>query len=147
MWIARRAKAITREVHCARHDGEAGFTLVEVIAAFAILAFAFSILLGVISDGIWRAAQAEIEAEAGTLAASLLAEAGTEAVVTSGERVGQNRDALRWRLRTEPYGGGDESQGPIGAYRVTAEVFWRNGVRERSVSLSTLRLGPREPTR
>ena len=145
--ITRRSEPTTSIPYGLPQTGEAGFTLVEVIAAFAILAFAFSILLAVISDGIWRSAQAEVEAEAGSLAASLLARAGTD-VLTTGERTGRYDDTLRWRLSTEPYGdAGDETQGPIGAYRVTVEVFWHNGLRERSLVLSTLRLGPREPAR
>jgi len=130
------------------HDGEAGFTLVEVIAAFAILALAFSVLLAVISDGLRRSAQAEIEAEAASLAQALLAQAGTEAALQPGERAGEPGNGLRWRLRMEPYGdAGDTRQRPVAAYHVTAEVFWRDGLQERSLALTTLRLGAPEPTR
>jgi general secretion pathway protein I len=133
-------------VEQAAWPNEAGFTLVEVIAAFAILALAFSILLATISDGIRRTAQAETEADAASLAQALLALAGTEAPLRGEERAGQDDKGLRWRLRAEPYvEAGEPPQGRIGAYRVTAEVFWRDGREERWVALSTLRVG--EPAR
>ena len=128
-------------------QGEAGFTLVEVIVAFAILALALGVLMFIISDGIQRSAQAELAAEAASLAQSLLAQAAAETPLRSGERAGQFDDRRRWRLRTEPYAGAGDPQGAIGAYRVTAEVFWHDDTRERSLALSTLRLGPREPPR
>jgi len=101
----------------------------------------------VMSDGLWRSAQAEIEAEAGSLAASLLAEVGSEARLQTGARTGQYDNGLSWQLRTEPYADPGTGQGPIAAYRVTAEVSWHDGRKQNSVALSTLRLGPTEPAR
>ena len=127
---------------------ETGFTLVEVIAAFAILALAFGVLMTVISNGLRQSAQAERAAEASAVAQSLLARVGTEVVLATGQRSGRNDNGLSWRLRTDPYReAGERPQGPIYAYRVTAEVLWQDGVQNRSVTLSTLRLGPGEPAR
>lgn len=119
--------------------GESGFTLVEVIAAFAILALSFSVLMGVVSDGLRRAGDAETEAQAGSLVQSLLARAGTEVALTS-EETGRLDNGLGWRLRTEPYEAREPSA--VAAFRVTAEAFWRDGAKDRSLALSTLRLGP-----
>jgi len=129
------------------HDREAGFTLVEVMVAFAILALAFGVLMFVIQDGIQRSAQAELEAEAASLAQSLLAQAGAEAPLRSGEQAGQYDGGRLWRLRTEPYADGGDPQGAVAAYRVTAEISWHDGAKARALALSTLRLGPREPPR
>jgi general secretion pathway protein I len=122
--------------------GESGFTLVEVIAAFAILALSFSLLMGVVSDGLRRAGDAETEAQAGSLAQSLLARAGTEIALTP-ELTGRLDNGLSWRLRVEPFAEAGEPS-PVAAFQVTAEVFWRVGAQERSLALSTLRLGPRD---
>jgi general secretion pathway protein I len=123
----------------AETHAEAGFTLVEVIAAFAILALSFSVLMSVMSDGLRRSGGAAIEAEAGSLAQSLLASAGTETALKAEERSGQSDRGLRWRLSMTPY---EDAASPVAAFRVTAEVFWRDGFRDRSLALSTLRLGP-----
>lgn len=120
--------------------GEAGFTLVEVIAAFAILALSFSVLMSVMSDGLSRSGGAAIEAEAGSLVQSLLARAGTETALKPEENTGQTDRGLRWRLSMTPYGEA-EAAPHTAAFRVTAEVFWRDGFRDRSLALSTLRLG------
>jgi hypothetical protein len=65
-----------------------------------------------------------------------------------GEAAGQLDNGFRWRLRMEGYGGGANLQVlPIRAYRVTAEVLWNDARRERSVVLTTLRVGANETTR
>jgi general secretion pathway protein I len=125
----------------AEPNAEAGFTLVEVIAAFAILALSFSVLMSAMSDGLRRSGGAAIEAEAGSLVQSLLARAGTETPLKAEETTGQTDGGLRWRLTMTPSGEA-EAASPVAAFRVTAEVFWRDGFRHRSLALSTLRLGP-----
>ena len=128
-------------------DDEAGFTLVEVIATFAILALALSVLMSAISDGLRRSARSEMEAAAGALAQSLLAKAGTEMALGTGARDGQ-QDGLLWRLQMAPFGDSSEQQHwPVGAYLVTAEVHWRGTSGDRSLTVSTLRIGPKEQAR
>src|SRR5262245_10103243 len=99
--------------------GEAGFTLVEVIAAFAILAVASGVLMSVISDGISRLSQAEMQGMALSLAQSLVAEAGRVGPLQRGEQSGQYDNgqpgtSVSWRLRVEPYeDGGDRREQPV----------------------------------
>jgi general secretion pathway protein I len=127
---------------------QAGFTLVEIVAALAILALSLSVLLQIISDGARRTDQAGRMAQAGLLAQSLLAKLGAELPLQPGETAGAFADGFRWRLRMEPYGDSvDRQQWPAGAYAVWAEVSWGDGGPERSVTLSTLRLGAKEPGR
>lgn len=131
-----------------RRHAQAGFTLTEVVAALAILALSLSVAWSLISNGIRQTGDAETLAAAGSLAQSLLDEVGAGVPLQAGETAGQFPNGLRWRVRTEAYGNGaDRQQWPVGAYRVSAEVFWGDGVRARSVALSTLRLGPKEPAR
>ena len=86
-----------------RKSGEAGFTLVEVIVALAILALSLSVLLGAISNTAWRSAQAEKLVRAGSLAQSLLAKAGAEMPIREGETTGEFPAGFRWRLIAQPY--------------------------------------------
>jgi general secretion pathway protein I len=135
-------------------SSDAGFALIEVIAALAILALSLGVLLSAISDGIRRTGQAEKMAEAGSLAQSLLAKVGTELPVQQGQTAGELADGLRWRLRMEPYGDSvDRQQWPLGAFTVSAEVTWGDaGIwgdhgQEHSVTLTTLRLAAKEAPR
>jgi general secretion pathway protein I len=129
-------------------DADSGFTLVEVVVALAILALSVTVLLGVISDGLRRTDQAARTAQATALAQALLARLGTELPVQQGETSGELADGLHWRLRLTPYGDrADRDQWPVGAYHVSAEVSWGAGGAERSVLLTTLRLGAKEPVR
>jgi general secretion pathway protein I len=86
-----------------RKNGEAGFTLVEVIVALAILALSLSVLLGAISNTAWRSAQAEKLVRAGLLGQSLLARVGTEIPMREGETIGEFSGGFRWRLIAQPY--------------------------------------------
>jgi prepilin-type N-terminal cleavage/methylation domain-containing protein len=132
-----------------RSGGQDGFTLVEIVVALAILALCLSVLLRTISDALWHTSEAEAQAEAASMARSLLAQAGGTVPLRDGETAGQLDSGFRWRLRMDGYGGGSaDLQGlPVRAYRVTAEVFWNEASRERSVVLTTLRLGANETTR
>jgi general secretion pathway protein I len=126
-------------------DGEAGFTLVEIIVALAILALSLSVLFFVISNGVVQTGRAEVAAEATSLAQSLLAEVGVSRPLRNGQSAGQFDTGLSWRLRMEPYvGTSDPRQLPVNAYRVSAEVFWRDGGEDKSVVLTTLRLGAKD---
>jgi general secretion pathway protein I len=130
-----------------QQDREAGFTVIEVVAALTILALALGVLLNIISDSLQQAGRAEATAEAGSLARSLLARIGTELPLRDGEITGQE-DRFRWQVRIAPYGdGGEQREWPVAAHQVSAEVLWRDGLQERSIVLTTLRLGPKEPGR
>ena len=131
-----------------REDAEAGFTVVEVVAALTLLAAALGLLLNIMSASIRQTGRAETLAEAGSLARSLLAKVGRELPLHDGETEGQPAGGFRWRIFIEPYGdGGDRRQWPVAAHQIFAQVWWRDGLDERSLTLTTLRLGPKEPPR
>src|SRR5215471_2346424 len=131
-----------------RRNGEAGFTVVEVVVSLAILALALGALLNAISNGIQQTSQAEAVAEAGSLAQSLLAKIGTELALRDGQLDGQSDRGFRWRVQIERYGNEiDLREWPVAAHQVSAQVSWDEGHHERSVVLTTMRLGPKEPPR
>jgi general secretion pathway protein I len=128
-----------------RQDQEAGFTLPEIVAALAILTLSLSVLLGLISDGLRRTSRAETLAEASTQAQSLLARVGTELPLRPGTTTGELANGFRWRLEIEPYGdAADRRSWPVAARTVTATIAWGDGLQERTVVLTTLRLGSKE---
>jgi len=124
--------------------GDAGFTLVEVIVALAMMSAGLTILLSMMSSGLAHVASAQKMAEAGALARSLMARVGTEFAIKAGQRDGEYPDGYRWHLKLLPYGDGkDAGDSPVALYTVSAEIEWNDHDATRSYKLDTLRLGPR----
>lgn len=119
-----------------------GFTLTEVLVAFAILAMALPALLQSGGAHLRGKHKAERLAAAAEFAESLLASAGDGATLAEGERSGSTDDkTFTWTLtivKAEDLGFEARLVEP---YRVTVTVTAR-GV-GRSVTLTTLRLRPR----
>lgn len=140
-------RRLARLFHRMRHQpqgGEDGFALVELLVALVILALALGTAFEAISMGLRNTAKAEQLAKASSLAQSLLARAGTEIPLQPGVTSGQFDNNFRWQLQTTPYGDdADRKAWPVNAYTVQAEVTWNEGMREQSVTLTTLRLGPK----
>jgi general secretion pathway protein I len=138
-----RYRLLRRHVRITNVNGVAGFTLVEVIVALAMLSLGLSVLLGMISSGLGRTASAERMAAAGSLAQSLLAEVGTELPIKMEERNGLFSDGYRWHLMMRLYDNTKErEERSIGLYQISAEIAWDEGTERRSFALSTLRFGP-----
>ncbi|MCP5420420.1 MAG: prepilin-type N-terminal cleavage/methylation domain-containing protein [Gammaproteobacteria bacterium] len=124
-----------------------GFSLLEVLIAFAILSVTLGVLLQVFASGLRNVANAEEYTRASQYAESLLEQLGTAIPVESQQ--GRFDDQYQWRITVTPYPlediFGDEppqADLPMAPYRVVVEVFWPGVVQERSVSLETLRLLP-----
>ncbi len=131
-----------------------GFTLIEVMVAFVLLALVLGVLLQVFTGGLRSARVSEAYTMATLLAESKLAAVGIEEPLTAGETAGRFDDRFRWRLDVRPYepahsegpAEGDDApvQAALEAYEVVVTVSWDGVNEERSVSLTTLRLAPRD---
>jgi general secretion pathway protein I len=123
---------------------EAGFTLIEALVAFTILALAMGALLQAFATGLRSLSTAEAYATAAMQARSKLAELGTLEPVEAGVQEGEFDNGSTWRLAVEPYevesSSGTRLGGNLALYRVEATVTWQG---ERAVSLTTLRLAPK----
>jgi general secretion pathway protein I len=127
-----------------------GFTLIEVVVAFIILALSLGVLLQVFSTGLRNVRVSEAYTMAALLAESKLAAVGIEEPLTAGATAGVFDDRFRWRLDVQPYepdraeGPAEGGEGPVRAYEVVVTVSWNEANEERSVSLTTLRLAPQD---
>lgn len=83
-----------------RSAGESGFTLIEVLVAFAVLAIVLVPLLQVFGGGLGTTQTARAYTQAALLARSKLDEMGVEAPLVEGEETG-TFDAPGFRWRTE----------------------------------------------
>lgn len=81
-----------------RSAGEAGFTLIEVLVAFAVLAIVLVPLLQVFGGGLGSTQTARAYTQAALLARSKLDEMGVEAPLVEGEETGTfDAPGFRWR--------------------------------------------------
>jgi general secretion pathway protein I len=88
-----------------RHAGrQAGFTLIEVVVAFALLALALTFLLGSLSGAARQIRMANDSGRATLHAQSLLAQLGVGEVLQPGQKQGTfEQGRYRWTLEVAPY--------------------------------------------
>ena len=137
-----------------RRGRQNGFTLLEVLVAFVILAVALGLLLGMLSRGLKQVAQAGNETEASLHAQSLLDALGTLEPIEPGVREGEfERGRYHWRLEVAesedpappppPPDGEPQEVAGLGApvlYRVALQVEWGAGAPAQRLRFATLRL-------
>lgn len=127
---------------------QGGFSLLEVLVAFAILALMLGVLLGIFGRATQTTIAAAQYAQAATLAESLLNRVGDDIALEAGALSGKTESGFDWELTlveldlTEAFG---TSQLPAIPYRVDARVLWIDAGRPRQVTLSTLKLRLSQP--
>jgi general secretion pathway protein I len=152
-----------------------GFTLLEVLVAFAILALSLGVLIHIFSTGLDNLALGGQYSRAILLAQSRLAALGVEEPLAAGGSSGEFGDGYRWHVTVTPYNlpapTGADSEGigvqpglsgslfrgglgglapglggaSVQAYNVAVEVMWEEGGHARSVTLRSLKLAPLAP--
>jgi general secretion pathway protein I len=125
---------------------EAGFTLLEVLVAFAVLALTMGVLIEVFSQAIGNTLQSGAYSRAAALAEARLGAVGTDIPLQPGTSNGQPEDGMAWQVVIAPYDLGESGwQAPLQPYLVTATVGWGASGHTREVTLTTLRLGEPAP--
>lgn len=115
-----------------------GFTLLEVMLAFVILAAAMGLLVGMLSRGLGQVVQSQGETEATLHAQSLLEDIGVLEPIAAGAREGElDRGRYRYRLEitevADPAPAAETAlagglAGNIETTTVNAPVFYRIGL-------------------
>lgn len=126
-----------------------GFTLLEVIVAFALLGLALTLLLGSLSGGARQVREAELRTRAVLHAQSLLAAAGVDAPLQVGQQQGDwENGRYRWELQVQPWaepraGNAAATQSPGAPWlaELQLQVRWGDGEREQ-LRWRSLRLLP-----
>lgn len=124
-----------------------GFSLLEILVAFVIMALALGVLMRVFSGALTNTAVSERYATAMIIAQSRLAAVGIETPLAETENSGETEDGYRWLTRVTREQADQDSADLshfVGLFRVEVEVNWQDGVGEkaRQVRLVTLRAGP-----
>lgn len=122
-----------------------GFSLLEILVAFVILALAFGVLMRVFSGALANTVLSERYATATLIAESRLAAVGVETWLEEAETSGETESGYRWNTRVtrEPDEGIAADIAPtIGLFRVEVEVSWSaEADKTRKIKLVTLRTG------
>jgi len=122
---------------------QSGYTLIEVLVAFMILALALTVLLRIFSGGLRNVSVSSDYATATLIAESRLAAAGIDVPLRPGETSGTEGERFAWTVSVQdyaPWPGYRSAARGVDAFRVTVTVEWPHGDRTRAVGLSTVRL-------
>ena len=140
----------------AHRGDEAGFSVLEVLVAFVIVALVVTALFRLFGGALGNAAAADDWSRAMLVAQSRLALAASTAPLRETSDAGADATGqMRWRTTVLPYLPPDANPDIERAsesmttrlYRITVDVSFGGGNgRERTVSLSTLKIAERNPS-
>ena len=131
---------------------QGGYTLIEVIVAFALLGLALMLLLGTLSNGTRQVRWAADSGRAALHAQSLLDQVGIDMPLEAGQRTGTFEGGrYRWTLAIAPYAdagldpGGSTAplpRDPLASQlmELTLAVDWGEGGPRDRLRVQTLRL-------
>ncbi len=128
-----------------RSNRNKGFTLIEVVVAFAILGVGLTVIIELFSGGL-RLARASMEyTKAVNYARIKMEEFTAKPAVEEGTEEGESDDkTFRWQVAVKKVDllSIDKSvdyKPPIELYQVKIDVFWKSGTKERSTTVESLK--------
>ena len=120
-----------------------GFSLLEILVAFSILAISLGILLKIFSSGVNTAMIAEEYTVATQIAESLMAKTGIEEPLVVGENSGTEVEKYHWRVTVENSSNPADVEDDTGLLAVRVIVQWGDEDRNRrAIELKTVKTGP-----
>lgn len=129
-----------------------GYTLIEVLVAFAVLALALTLLLGTLSGASRQVRWSADAGRAALHAESLLAQTGVGEVLQPGRRDGDFEDGrYRWQLEIAPYDDPTRPPQPVldpfspQLMRLRLQVAWGDGGLSEQLVVDSLRLVAPDP--
>lgn len=124
--------------------GVGGFSLLEIMIAFVGIAMLLGVLIELFGSGLETVQTGEHYARATVIAQSRLAAAGSESPLEEGVTSGTAEDFFHWRMTVSPYSDAfaPAAQHMVKPLSVQVDVFWEEGGRPRTVSLTSILLEP-----
>ena len=113
----------------------AGFTLLEVVVALAIMAIALGVLYRAVGGGVRTVGDLSAYSRAVAVGESVLQM--RDSVPAEGWNESGQWEGFRWSVASAPYEPGIDAVVPL--HRVRVDVAWSDGLRERNFLLVSLR--------
>ncbi|GAA5070758.1 type II secretion system protein XpsI [Lysobacter panacisoli] len=131
-----------------------GYTLLEVIVAFALLAAALTLLLGILSGATRQVRWSGEAGRAALYAQSVMDQVGVGGRLAAGEQDGEFEEGrYRWQLRIAPWRDATTAaaQQPVAVggprlFEVTLAMEWGDAAPGRRLQLRTLRMAAADAT-
>ncbi len=127
---------------------QGGFSLLEVLVAFTIMAISVTMLLQIFGKNTQIAFHTESYTHATSLAESLLDSVGREEKLPESSNNGVFGDKYHWEVSVTEYLPQEEDIDfdilSYQLYNVIVKVAWGQGDKQRSVVLNTLRIAQKE---
>lgn len=120
-----------------------GFSLLEILVAFSILAIALTIILKIFSSGVNTAIVAEEYTIATQIAESLMAKTGIETPLVEGDSSGVEEEKYSWQVNVSALPALIDGSDMVAELKsVKVQVRWPNGVENfRTVELNSVKSG------
>lgn len=118
----------------------AGFTLIEVLVAFSILAVSFAVIYQVFGSGMKNSTVADEYYFAAQHASSLMMELDVSKEIELGVSTGEFDKKYSWQLIVSPSDEYSYKTNNIAAVDITLRVYWGNGKKKRKFQIESLRL-------
>jgi general secretion pathway protein I len=115
---------------------QAGFTLLELLVAFVIMAFSLGMLYQASGGAVRSVGDTEQYARATVLAQSLLN--AKSAVPETGWNESGESAGLAWTVRSAPYGNASSNPSVPRLHEIQIVISWTNWRGSREMQLSTL---------
>ena len=130
-----------------------GYTLIEVLVAFAVLALALTLLLGTLSGATRQVRWASDAGRAALHAQSLLADTGVGEALQPGRSEGEFEEGrYRWQLDVQPFVEAARPPSPLSdpfapqLLRLRLAMAWGDDAPGQRLVVETLRLVQPDPT-
>jgi len=127
------------------NNNQQGFSLLEILIAFSILALSLGILLKIFAAGVNTAIIADNYTTAVQISKSLMAKTGIETPLQIGESTGIENNIYHWRIQISPFTLNDDQIDtktlPAELFKVKVSVIWGDDkLSDRQLDITTLKL-------
>jgi prepilin-type N-terminal cleavage/methylation domain-containing protein len=129
---------------CAERRRTGGFTLIEMLFALMVIGLAMAAAATMFRTGLIGNETAASIDEALRIGQAKLDESGADLPLRPGISSGKF-GRFAWQLAIARASDDEAAAAHLALYRIEARVLWRDGARERHVTLDTLRLGSAPP--